>query len=226
MGQCDTFLGTARYMAPETLGGKKYSFPADIWSLGICLYEFAVGRYPYANFASHWELLDAMQAQPAPSLPAGDEYSEAFRDFVSKCLQLDPDARAQVQELQAHPFVNGTLTSIVKEQTITWLAEQLDRYTTSKPKNGGGGSGGGGGGGGDDDDGGGGGLSAQEQASISKLVAKTRGMDLSLSAEAPLEEDYEAEEFEEYAPSPSNSTSPVRCCFRKPQSSHDSLLHC
>jgi serine/threonine protein kinase len=104
MGQCETFLGTARYMAPETLAGQPYSFPADVWSLGICLYEFAVGRYPYASFSSHWELLDAMQARPPPSLPAeGEEdcggFSAEFRDFVGRCLQMEPEARADVQEL-------------------------------------------------------------------------------------------------------------------------------
>ena len=37
MAFCGTFVGTAKYMAPEQLGGKAYSYAADVWALGICL---------------------------------------------------------------------------------------------------------------------------------------------------------------------------------------------
>ena len=35
-----TLIGTPHYMAPEVIRGKGYSFSVDLWSLGICLYEF------------------------------------------------------------------------------------------------------------------------------------------------------------------------------------------
>ena len=47
LAQCHTFLGTVTYMSPERLEGKPYSFPADIWALGLTLLEAATGRYPY-----------------------------------------------------------------------------------------------------------------------------------------------------------------------------------
>ena len=36
-------------MAPEVTEGKGYTFNADLWSLGICLYEFMSGNLPYGN---------------------------------------------------------------------------------------------------------------------------------------------------------------------------------
>ncbi len=39
--------GTVPYMAPEALGGKA-SFPADLWSLSVTLYEMATGALPFA----------------------------------------------------------------------------------------------------------------------------------------------------------------------------------
>ena len=33
-----TMIGTPNYMAPETLAGKGYSFPVDLWSLGIIMF--------------------------------------------------------------------------------------------------------------------------------------------------------------------------------------------
>jgi serine/threonine protein kinase len=45
--QCHTFLGTVTYMSPERINGQPYSFPADIWALGLTLLECATGKYPY-----------------------------------------------------------------------------------------------------------------------------------------------------------------------------------
>jgi NIMA (never in mitosis gene a)-related kinase len=43
-GRVMTNLGTVGYTAPEVIINKTgYSFPADIWSLGIVIYELLVG---------------------------------------------------------------------------------------------------------------------------------------------------------------------------------------
>ena len=36
-------------MSPERISASDYSFAADIWGLGISLWECAVGRYPHAT---------------------------------------------------------------------------------------------------------------------------------------------------------------------------------
>lgn len=41
--------GTPMFMAPEMIRGKGHTTVADLWSLGICLYEFVVGEFPFAN---------------------------------------------------------------------------------------------------------------------------------------------------------------------------------
>jgi serine/threonine protein kinase len=38
-----TFCGTCEYMAPEVVLGDKYDKSADLWSLGVLLYEFIEG---------------------------------------------------------------------------------------------------------------------------------------------------------------------------------------
>jgi cGMP-dependent protein kinase len=44
-----TIIGTPHYMAPEIITGKGYTYTADIWSIGICLYEFMCGGVPFAE---------------------------------------------------------------------------------------------------------------------------------------------------------------------------------
>jgi serine/threonine protein kinase len=41
-----SFCGTFCYMAPEKATGQNYSFASDIWSLGLVVYEAALGRFP------------------------------------------------------------------------------------------------------------------------------------------------------------------------------------
>jgi cGMP-dependent protein kinase len=50
-GRTYTIIGTPHYMAPEILSGKGYTYSVDIWSSGICLYEFMCGGVPYAEDA-------------------------------------------------------------------------------------------------------------------------------------------------------------------------------
>lgn len=44
-----TIIGTPIYMAPEIIVGKGYSYSADLWSLGVMLYEFIFGDVPYGR---------------------------------------------------------------------------------------------------------------------------------------------------------------------------------
>lgn len=46
-----TIIGTPHYMAPEIILGKGYSFSVDLWSMGICMFEFMCGGVPYAEEA-------------------------------------------------------------------------------------------------------------------------------------------------------------------------------
>lgn len=44
-----TIIGTPHYMAPEIINGKGYSLFIDLWSIGVCLYEFMCGYVPFGD---------------------------------------------------------------------------------------------------------------------------------------------------------------------------------
>eukprot|EP00276_Gloeochaete_wittrockiana_P009348 CAMPEP_0184656822 /NCGR_PEP_ID=MMETSP0308-20130426/16781_1 /TAXON_ID=38269 /ORGANISM="Gloeochaete witrockiana, Strain SAG 46.84" /LENGTH=331 /DNA_ID=CAMNT_0027094119 /DNA_START=147 /DNA_END=1139 /DNA_ORIENTATION=+ len=99
-----TFAGTVSYMAPERLRGQQYSFASDIWSFGITLAECALGRFPYPAPKSFWDMINAVDQTPVPSLPA-DRFTPEFCNFVAICLQKDPTRRPHVTDLVGHPFI-------------------------------------------------------------------------------------------------------------------------
>jgi len=103
-GLCSTFVGTTCYMSPERLSGAQYSYAADIWSFGMIMLELAKGAYPYPQVDSYFNLLSNIMDDPAPLLPESD-FSDHFAEFVSVCLDKDPNMRPAARDLISHPFL-------------------------------------------------------------------------------------------------------------------------
>ena len=69
MAQCTSWVGTMTYMSPERLQGQPYSYPSDIWAIGLVLAEGALGRFPYSpqvrpSLHARWGVVFALLAQP------------------------------------------------------------------------------------------------------------------------------------------------------------------
>ena len=75
--QRGTVVGTAAYMSPEQALGVNTDHRADIWALGLVLYEMATGARPMANVR--------LRVDRSPELER----------IISKCLETDRDRRYQ-----------------------------------------------------------------------------------------------------------------------------------
>ncbi|ESU39608.1 Kinase, STE STE11 [Giardia duodenalis] len=97
--------GSPYWIAPECVRSTLYDiFKADIWSIGCLFIEMFTTYPPFFQFKQVPALLYhiATITEP-PGLP--ETMSDEGRDFLSKCLQINPEARASVDDLLAHPWV-------------------------------------------------------------------------------------------------------------------------
>ncbi|KAH0785711.1 STE family protein kinase [Histomonas meleagridis] len=105
-GTCHTMtiVGTPYWMAPEVISGTSYSYPADVWSVGITAIELAEGAPPYVEFAPTKAMIEiTLKGFPGYRFPA--MHSPEFCDFVSHCVQSNPNDRWDIPRLLEHPFI-------------------------------------------------------------------------------------------------------------------------
>ncbi|ODQ63909.1 kinase-like protein, partial [Nadsonia fulvescens var. elongata DSM 6958] len=100
----NTIVGTPYWMAPEVImEGSAYNFKADIWSLGITIYEIATGSPPYSNQEAMKVILLIPRSKPARL--EGSQYSPCLKEFVALCLDEQPDERPSAEELSKTKFI-------------------------------------------------------------------------------------------------------------------------
>ncbi len=98
-------VGTLEYMAPEQGAGQTTDGRADVYAVGLILYEMLVGPRSDAPTTVQ-ERIDAMRKRSKEGLPAprtiDESVPEAVNAVVVRCLEIDPAARFQTaQELSA-----------------------------------------------------------------------------------------------------------------------------
>nr|CAB3467321.1 unnamed protein product [Digitaria exilis] len=114
MDPCNSSVGTIAYMSPERINtdlndGNYDGYAGDIWSFGLSILEFYLGRFPFGeNLGKQGDWAALMVAicysdPPEPPPTASPE----FRGFISCCLQKNPAKRLTAAQLLQHPFVAG-----------------------------------------------------------------------------------------------------------------------
>lgn len=92
-----TMLGSPIYMAPEVLRGEIYTSKADIWSLGVVLYEMLFGVCPFES-RSIAQLITALESTPL-HFPSQVTVSESTLCLLKRLLTKDQFKRIDWFEL-------------------------------------------------------------------------------------------------------------------------------
>ena len=109
-----TFVGTAEYVSPEVLGDKPAGFGADIWALGIMIFQMFCGRTPFKEKTNYliFRKIEELKIEYSSNV----NITEEAKDLISKILVKEPSKRLgagekgteyDINHLKAHPFFKG-----------------------------------------------------------------------------------------------------------------------
>lgn len=91
-------MGTPHYMSPEQIRGEKVDGRADIFSLGVVLFELLVYRKPFAGDNPTTVLFKIIHEQPESLVDASFTPPEGLVDVVMKAIAKKPQDRYQTCE--------------------------------------------------------------------------------------------------------------------------------
>jgi serine/threonine protein kinase/dienelactone hydrolase len=86
-------VGTVSYMSPEQTLGKDVDHRADIWSLGIVMYEMLTGLTPFERDYEQAVVYSIINEEPQPIIQINPAIPTEMEQIVNKALQKNPDSR-------------------------------------------------------------------------------------------------------------------------------------
>ena len=121
-------LGTAAYMAPEQARGKPVDKRADIWAVGVVLYEMLTGRRLFEGETAS-ETIAAVLRQDIDWTVLPAETPDGVRRLLRRCLERDPknrlhdaaDLRLDIVDLESGETAAITGESGQQRTAIPWL---------------------------------------------------------------------------------------------------------
>jgi HEAT repeat protein/tRNA A-37 threonylcarbamoyl transferase component Bud32 len=91
-------IGSPKYMAPEQILGKKVDERADVYSLGVILYEMLTGVPPYSRGDHMSVMYQHVQGKAKAAIEINRDLPQALSDLVSKAMAVDKTKRHQAMD--------------------------------------------------------------------------------------------------------------------------------
>ena len=91
-------IGSPKYMAPEQILGKKVDERADIYAVGVILYEMITGVPPYSRGDHMSVMYQHVQGKARPPKEINAALPDGLGDLVMKAMSVDKAKRFQTME--------------------------------------------------------------------------------------------------------------------------------
>ena len=139
--QTGTMLGTVKYLAPEQVRGERLDGRADIYALGVVLYESLCARPPFAGETPAATALARLHQTPPRPRHVRTTVPVALDAVVMRCLQRDvvdryataADLRTALIDPAATCEDADLTTTATRDQTTTWAAATPIAAATTCP---------------------------------------------------------------------------------------------
>jgi len=95
MTRTGAFLGTPRYMSPEQVEGKPADGRADLYALGLILYELVIGDVPFTGESTLKVMYQRIQEKPKSPKLLRPDLPNWLVKIIMRCLERNPDDRYQ-----------------------------------------------------------------------------------------------------------------------------------
>lgn len=91
--QSGMIMGTPSYMAPEQIMGKPVDGRADLFSVGVLMYELLSGHKPFTGESPTTVVYQIIHVEPPPVNASVPELPDSLHEIVSRALQKNPEDR-------------------------------------------------------------------------------------------------------------------------------------
>ena len=98
-----SFCGSPAYLAPEMLLKKGAGQPADLYGLGVIIYEMLTGKPPFYSE----DISTIFTNIKLGRLTFPWDVSAEAKDLIQKLLAREPSERPNTKQIMKHPFFNG-----------------------------------------------------------------------------------------------------------------------
>lgn len=133
--QTGMVVGTPHYLSPEACNGEKVDTRADIWSLGIILFEMLTGKLPFTG-SSFLDTVMAILSDPVPDIKQyRPDVNPDLIKLINQMLEKDRKKRTASVRLVGsalEAIVQGRPADIEESKQVFPLMPSLPSPTTSQ----------------------------------------------------------------------------------------------
>jgi len=105
--------GTPAFMAPEQLEGRPVGPAADIYALGLVMYEMATGSPPYPGDSPLQVAVRRLREKPKRPRAVAPDVDSKWESVILRCLEYEPEDR--------FPEASGVMKSLASRYSLPWF---------------------------------------------------------------------------------------------------------